>query len=329
MKRVLLLCLAAAACARSQPAPSVAAPASVAGDDLGAALARVPVELELAGGDLRVINLYKLEALAIRDSAGRSTADIVDRLTREVYAPYTAFWNGYLGDEASFREWATTKLLAPEHPIRSTLSALLGVGLDSLFTGNAEWLAQKTGHRPRGTWYIVYGPGWTDMGGLGDLGMVADFTRQSADRASLTGILPHELAHQVHAVRSTDPDAGTVLSRIVSEGLASYVSFVHARGTRSAASSVGYTDAEWAWALAHEREIVAAAQPYLRSTKREHLDGFAARNEHPVAGGPGAIGYFLGFRIVEAYVARHGPESWTAVLSMPVREVLVGSGYPM
>jgi uncharacterized protein YjaZ len=48
-----------------------------------------------------------------------------------------------------------------------------------------------------------------------------------------------------------------------------------------------------------------------------------------VDGGPAAGGYFIGFRIVSAYVARHGPKSWADLIGMAPRDVLRRSGYPL
>jgi hypothetical protein len=114
---------------------------------------------------------------------------------------------------------------------------------------------------------------------------------------------------------------------VISEGLASYAAFAYAAGRFTPAQSIHYTDAEWAWAVAHERELVAAARPYLGSRARADLDRFAARNQRLVDSGPGGVAYFLGFRIVQAYVAKHGSKSWTDLIDLPVAEVLARSGY--
>jgi uncharacterized protein YjaZ len=165
------------------------------------------------------------------------------------------------------------------------------------------------------------------MGGLGDIGMVADFTKQSTDRAALAVLLPHELAHQVHGARPRDPDAGTVLDRTVSEGLASYVAWVYARRPGSPARALGYTEEEWAWSLAHERDLFAAIRPMLASRERTDIDRIASRSDHLLPGGPGAQGYFVGLRIVQAWTARHGEDRWPALLDLPVRTVLEESRY--
>ena len=288
----------------------------------------VPKEVSLADGRLRVINLYKLQASILLRSQNQAPAEIINQLTRDVYTPYSSFWQGYLGDEATFREWAGTKLLASGHPIHSRLSAVLNLDLDGLFTQSSKWVYQVSGKQPRGTWYIVFGPGWTNVGGLGDTGMVLDFTRQEQNRDAIEFALPHELTHQVNAARPNDPDQGTVLQRIVSEGLASYAAYVWAAGRKTPAQSVSYTSEEWRWAVGHESQLIVAARPYLASKERKDDDRLAARNQRLLDGGPAAAGYFLGFRIIEQYVEERGPNSWTDAIDLPVRKVWETSGYP-
>lgn len=297
---------------------------------LAARLAAVPAERFLADSSLRIVNLYRMQGEILAGAATRPADSTVALLTRAVYRPYPEFWRGYLGDEAAFRAWAV-KLLDPAHPMHERLVPLLDVGLGRRFVEGVEWIEETTGRRPHGTWYLVFGPGWTDMGGLTGIGMVADFTKMKPDSAAIANILPHELAHQVHGVapgRAADPDTGTVLERIVSEGFASYVAWVYAGGALTPAEALVYDDAEWEWALAHEAELFDAVRPLLRSHLREDLDFVAARGIEVLPGGPGAAGYFLGFRIVQAYVARHGADSWKEIFDLPVAEVLARSGYP-
>src|SRR6267142_4374625 len=81
-------------------------PQAQAIDSLSARLTALPVELYLADSSLRIVNLYKLEAMAVRDLNRSSRSAVLDRLAREVSRPYASFWQGYLGDEAPFRQWA-------------------------------------------------------------------------------------------------------------------------------------------------------------------------------------------------------------------------------
>jgi uncharacterized protein YjaZ len=224
------------------------------------------------------------------------------------------------------------KLLAADHPIHARLQPLTNVDLGRRFTEGVDWLVRTTGRKPAGTWYIVFGPGWTDMGSLTDIGMVADFTKMLPDSSAIANILPHELSHQVQgasAARAADPDAGTVLERIVNEGFASYVSWVYGDGKRTPAEALMYREAEWTAALAHERALVDKVRPILASRERKDLDLVASRGDRLIEGTPGAAGYFIGFRIVEAYVAKRGKDSWKEIYDLPVRTVVERSGYSL
>lgn len=308
------------------------APSARRADSLARRLALLPPELRLVDGNLLVINIYRSEALTLLELQGCPAGQVVDSLTAVMYRPYPSFWQGYLGDESQFRRWATSTLLPQRDSLLAEIPAILALNLDSMFTSSATWIRATTGREPHGKWYLVFGPGWTDMGGFADGSMVADFTRLVPDRRELEFKLPHELTHEVHGARpgaATDPDTGTVLSRIVSEGLACYAAFVYAAGRQTPAQSLGYTEDEWKWALDHESELVAAAKPYLRSTKRDDVNRFAARNEKLLDGGPTAAGYFLGFRLVQSYVAKHGARSWVDLLDLPLGQALTRSGYPL
>jgi len=74
--------------------------------------------------------------------------------------------------------------------------------------------------------------------------------------------------------------------------------------------------------------LTTAARPYLGSRIRADLNRFASRSERLIDSGPPAVAYFLGFRIVQAYVTKHGAASWTDLIDLPVRQVLSRSGYP-
>jgi uncharacterized protein YjaZ len=191
-----------------------------------------------------------------------------------------------------------------------------------------EWIEGTLGRRPTGTWYLVFGPGCTNMGGLGEIGMVADFTNMAPDSAAVADLLPHELTHQLHfEAAENDPDHGTVLYRIVSEGLACYAAWVYGSGRMTPALAILYGHSQWDWALEHEDALIQAVLPILSSRERADIDLVAHRGKRLIPNGPGAVGYFLGFRIVEAYVAAHGADSWLQLYDMPVAEVLVRRGY--
>lgn len=296
---------------------------------LAARLAGVPAERRLANGRLRMSYVFATQARIVLAARGPDDSAAVGRMVREVYAPHAEVWRGYVGDEDAFRENVAWPLLAESHPIRTRIAALLALDLDSMFVATERWVARTTGLRPQGHWLLLFGPGTTDMGGIGSRAMVADFTQLPPDREALTSLLPHELVHMLRGLRRPDPDAGTVLARTIGEGVAVYASFAHGGGARSEARALGYSDEEWRAALAHERALAAAIAAIASSRERADVDRVAGRGEHLLPQGPPAAGYFVGFRIVQAYVARHGASSWTQVLRLPVSEVLRRSGYPL
>lgn len=284
----------------------------------------------LADGRLRVVRVYEAQAAALAEGHRQPANSTIERLVRDVYAPHPDFWAGYLGDEARFRTWARDGLLDSASPIEAHVDTFRMLGLADLFEDGAAWVQRATGYPPEGTWVLVYGPGWTDMGRIGETTMVADLSRLTTDRERLRHTVVHELVHQVHGprpARDADPDRGTVLDRVVVEGLGSYAAHVHAAGARTPAQAVGYTEDEWRWALAHEAELAAATAAVLDSRDRADLDRVSSRGESVLDEGVTAPGYFLGFRIVEAYEARDGAGSWVEILDLHVREVLAWSGY--
>ena len=62
--------------------------------------------------------------------------------------------------------------------------------------------------------------------------------------------------------------------------------------------------------------IKAATNPLLRNDKY-----------HLFPDAPKTLNYWLGFRIVEAYVKKHGKESWKDIYTKPISEIYRQSGY--
>lgn len=309
--------------------PGVAAQA-VGPDSLTlAALHRTPTEVVLAGGSLRLFNLYARQADAMFASGDTAPDARTARMLREAYDPYASLWAGYFGDRTTVGAWIHDELLPNRHQFVRRLTALTALRIDTLFASVSGWLETATGLEPRGEWYLLIGSGATDAGGLSDGRMVMDFTNLNPASADLPYLLAHELTHQVHGLRPSDPDAGTVLNRIITEGLATYAAFAYADGRRSPAQSLGYTEIEWEFARAHEDELRRMVEPLLGSVRREDLDRIASRSSQLLPDAPGAIGYFLGFRAVQAYAEARGGEHWVDIVHLPVREALHRSGYAL
>ncbi len=279
------------------------------------------------GGCVVVHHLWKREIRALARTAGAAPEERLAALVQDVYLPDSAFWAGYVGDEGAFIDWARKRFDLEDDPRRG-LPLLVDPG--PLIEETTRRVRDLTGLAGCATWTILYGPGWTDAGGLGRLGMVVDYfgPPRQPDPEHLRLILPHELQHVVYAAaHSTDRDAGTLLQRMVDEGFASYLAVVYWRGQLSPAAAVGYTSDEWAWALAHERELWLVAAPRLHSRERRDVEPFRRADTRVFPGGPTKVGYFLGYRIVEEYVRRHGRDSWRNLYHLPLARILEESGF--
>ncbi len=271
---------------------------------------------------VRVHDLSRLQ-LANLDANG---AAIVEAWVEQVYRPNPAFWEGYLGGEQAFRQWAQ-KVSLKDDPRRG-IPSIRDLSRDIRdVTVRAARLARRP--VPCGDWTIVFGPGWTNLGGMGKLGMVVDFLGMPRARTlgDFDDYLPHEVNHLIWRAARGEAGAGTLLERMIDEGFATYFAQVYSRGRMSPSQTLGYTEAELQWALSHEARLWREAAPHLGSTDRAVLHRYTAAGARPEPAAPGKLGYFLGYRIVQAYVAKHGPNSWRDLYDMPLDRIVNTSGY--
>jgi hypothetical protein len=245
-------------------------------------------------------------------------------LEDSVREPFSHFWDGYMS--SGFRRWARTRpdLAGDPRAVVPTRVPLLDLIVD--VTSRIE---QATGRLGCADWYLVYGPGWTNLGGLSGGAMLIDFFGLPTEggESEIRRWLPHEVAHIIRGSRSGDGDRGTLLSSIIGEGFASYFTDRYWGEEMSPSEALAYSEEEWTWALQHEEELWTAAQEILSSSDDDVMRPYRNRSARVRPEAPAAIGYFLGYRIVEAYVARHGPESYYDVFDLPVAAVLQRSGY--
>ena len=294
-------------------------------------LKNIDTELPLSDGNLLIVNVYKVQAIVLHETRGQAQEQIAEQLVTEVFKPFIGLWNSYLGDEKTFRDWFIPKLLNKEHPIHSKLEDILSVDFNPLFEGTVAKIEAMTGRQPKGRWYLIFGSAATNLGGFGGGDMVIDFSSRFSTPEQIRFALPHEIHHQIFGrLKENDPDAGTVLDRIISEGFATYFNYLYWNNEGqeiSPAKSVGYTEQEWAWSLEHELQILNEAKKYLSSKERSDINTFLSRSDKLFNESPTAIGYFVGFRICQAYVDRHGEQSWKDLFELPLRKILVSCAY--
>jgi hypothetical protein len=251
-------------------------------DLIGAVEANPAVYESALDGCVEVHHLWKSQIRAVHRTADQSSRARVRMLVDSVQKPYADFWNGYM--PSGFRRWARTKLDLANDP-RAVVPTQVDVfGLITESTANIE---RKTGRRGCVEWYVLYGPGWTNLGGLGSGEMLIDFfglhSGRGAEEIRLS--LPHEIAHVVHRQREGELDHGTLLSMIITEGLATYFTDRYWGDAMTPADALFYSEEEWNWAIQYEQELWAQAKEQLRTRERDAILPYRSRSHRdlPVA----------------------------------------------
>jgi hypothetical protein len=279
-------------------------------------------------GCVQIHHLWKREAASLHRTTGATAETRTNDFIDSVFRPYADFWSGYMGDEKTIRRMMSdaSKFNVDDDP-RSLIPTQIDVGKQIAQT--LERMETFTGQRACGQWFLLYGPGVTNLGGLTGGRMLIDFFGLPRDRGldDVRLTLPHELNHIVFGDHHrADPDGRTLLFRIINEGFATYVADQYWGDSLTTAAAHGYTPAQLDTAIAHEAELWAMARPLFASTDRGVISRWVATSAHVKPELPGKIGYFLGYQIVAGYVRAHGPGSWKQLYDMPVAQILRESG---
>ena len=90
-------------------------------------------------------------------------------------------------------------------------------------------------------------------------------------------------------------------------------------------TKLGYSEAEYSFCRTNDKEIIGLLKEHQLSNDEELARNFADRGYTFSDNYPSAIGYYIGFRIVEEYVKENGKDSWKKIFTMKPEEVLTGS----
>ena len=271
---------------------------------------------DISQKQIELMRKYKTAELPVRNKV------FVDN----VYAPYKQFWEGYLGNGDKVAKWMNEAIKQlPEFEKKN--KAINGKKLIKQFRQVAKEMTKLTGYEPKGKWYIVYGPAWTDLGSLGDFAMLIDLSHESnSSNERIMKMFPHELTHQIMTNVNKHKDESAI-SSIVGEGFAVWMNQKYWGKKYTLAENLGYTESEL---QACDKNIESLKKMFLAnkySTDKDIIDAFRNRSQKPSESLPGAIGYYLGYRIVEAYVQKNGANSWKDIFVKSPREIYEMSGF--
>ena len=192
-----------------------------------------------------------------------------------------------------------------------------------LFTCKEMYLF--TGEKPKGKWYIFYGPAWTDLGGLGSGEMLIDLAnKNNISNDAIVFVYPHELNHQIYQ-NEINQSEDVVLNRILDEGFASYINYIFHQKKSTKAKELYYTEDEFMLCNSNDKKLVDFLSHYYNSHDEKLADKLASRHYKLNELLPGGIAYYLGFRIVEEYVKQYGEDSWKDIYKKKPIDVLFES----
>jgi len=289
---------------------------------------KVKDSVTLFNGNLRLINIYKQQIAVLYETRNLAEQQIRTELIKRTYLPYKEFWEGYVGDSTVYYEQVIKPLIKDSiRVIAKKALTFSSFNIDNFFNLTASVLNCYSGKTPSGIWFIAFGSGVTDMGGFGNGRMVLDLTHSKSEIGYVQMILPHEINHQIYENSILPDTTARGLYRVINEGFAVYINQVVFGDKYELHEYLQYSVTGLQYCLDNEKAIFSKLKPYLFTNNREHALALADRGHKPFKDGPGAIGYFVGFRICEAYVKKHGKESWKDLYALSPREVLIKSGY--
>lgn len=292
-------------------------------------VSRLQEQVSLFDGELRLVNIFKRQYEVIFENLGKPEPFIRRALIEQTYTPYAQFWAMYVGDSTTYVDDVMLPLIRDSLAMLERKAARFAdVKIDAFFRDMSVRMEEESGFGPKGTWYMAYGHGVTDMGGFGQGRMVMDLTHTKVTPDYARLILPHEINHQIYDHTNREDTTARGLYRCVNEGFAVYVNQRLLGDIYTLADYLQYPPAELQYCLDNKEMIMSKLKPFLLTGNPDHATALADRGERIFKnGGPGAIGYFVGYMIVTSYIERNGPDSWKDLYAKPVRDVLAGSAY--
>lgn len=280
---------------------------------------------------LEIIDISQKQLTLFNKHLNTDSAQRAKIFRDSLYYPYQDIWDGYVTNIETF------DLVAEHYGIR-TIDKLneknklfYYSNKDEDLLGNLfkvrDGMIRLTGHSPKGKWYLLYGPALANLGGVGDGIMFVDFAfPENKDLSTVINWFPHELNHQIYSNTSKD-SIHNVLARCIDEGFAVYVNKLYWNNIEknkdySLAMSLSYSNQELKAAEKEMSFILSLFKEQYLSEDRDIIDKFGARNVKLKDNLPGAIGYFIGYKIVESYVNLYGEESWRDVYNLTFEELL-------
>ncbi|REC43373.1 gliding motility protein GldB-related protein [Chryseobacterium pennipullorum] len=298
-------------------------------------LEQIPDSVKI--GNIVILNLFKHQLLAHKNNKYDSV-----RIINNVYLPHKKLWdscygvifgeeNGHLfNNPKGMISWNKTLYRDNKKQFEEKTNILLGINVEKTLKKTLTKFRTLVPFQPKAKISLLFTPlTGIAFGGCNDEQFALELNNKSLDILyAFEKGFPHELNHLVYEhFRKANPDGESALSQTIDEGFACYFTYVFFdRKIQKYEAVENMTQENWNWYVTHEKEIFTKLKPYFTDTSGNNP---LLRNDKlktfPEA--PKSINYWLGFRIIEKYVEKHGSDSWKDVYNMTPKDLLEKSGY--
>ena len=298
------------------------------------------VKDSISVGGMTIHNAFKFQILAHNKGEFDSLL-----ILNNVYKPNQYVFDNCLGlifgddNGEKFKpnglyNWNRKLLSENEKIIRQRIAVLDSVDINKLFEKHLTAIEEITEQKGDGDWMIYFGPkGFQIFGGCDKNAMVLDMFGSAWNTKSINTLFAHEIEHSIfEPILDNDPNGYTGLGITLDEGLAVYFTYIYLNKDIDEILFSKNTDI----LFEREKEIFLKLEPYLFMGQDEGCPIY----RHCDRGGncdfiikdipedvKNTLCYFMGFRIIEKYVEKHGKESWKDIYKIPLKEFYTKSGY--
>ncbi|MEM8584473.1 MAG: DUF2268 domain-containing putative Zn-dependent protease [Bacteroidota bacterium] len=290
----------------------------------------------LTVGEIVIYNSFKHQILAGRnDNYDRES--IIDK----VYRSHQVLWDSCLGmifgeenapkfqTEAGMADWNEKLFSATNEKMDSLVDLIANYPVDSVFNYHTIRFAALGYETPKARISLAFVPfSGIGFGGCSNDQFILELNNPEFELIyTLEKGIPHELYHFINESRLSDQEEFTALDLAINEGLACRFTEMYFDGAITKYEAVeNMQEEDWAYYELREAEIFSAMEPYFDDTSGDN--GLL----HPVrynlfTDAPRSIYYWLGYRIVEAYLELHPETTLEDMASMPYEEIYVRSNY--
>lgn len=288
-------------------------------------------------GDITIHNLFKNQILAHADGKYDSLL-----IVNKVYNSHRQLWDScyamIFGTENAGKFSTATGMIAwnktlyPKNKAYFDKQArtLISMNVDSILAVNLKKFNKLVKYKPGAEISFLFTP----LQGIGFGGCKANqFALELNNKSNdlnyvINKGIPHELNHLAYEKRKiNDPMKGTALAQAIDEGFACYFTWMFFDRKLPKHEFVERMSAnDWKWYMDHEAELFNKLSPYFKDKSGDNP--LLRNNKHKLfPDAPKTLFYWLGFRIVESYVSKHGTNSWKDIYDLPVQKILAGSEF--